>query len=442
MNSKEIITIRGEGATADVDHGLIAPRPKTLHDTGLELEYSCDLVCKHLLAGGGITLDQLCTRLMLPGSVIEEVINHLRQDAKVEVLGVALEQTGLRYNLTERGRASALDAHLRSGYLGPAPITLNQYIEIVGQQSVHNRQVSSEMVDRVFEEVVIDSSIKDQLGLAMNSGRAVFVYGPPGSGKTYLTSKLSKVFADTVLIPHAIVVRDTTIAIFDPLMHRAIGAFRRKDDLTLASGHDLRLVHCERPVVVVGGELTDDMLDIQFDTAEKTYTAPLQLKANNGVFIIDDMGRQKVPPEAIFNRWIVPMEEKSDYLSIGAGRHFVVPFDEVLIFSTNLHPLDLADEAFLRRIGYKIKFDNLREDQYREIWRQECRDRRVACHEDAIDFVVNGLHSEHQTPMAACHPRDLINIATDYTVYAGQPREITKEHIQLAWDNYFVRIST
>jgi hypothetical protein len=206
----------------------------------------------------------------------------------------------------------------------------------------------------------------------------------------------------------------------------------------LGRGHDPRYVCCERPVVISGGELTADMLEVQYDAASRQYHAPLQLKANNGMFLIDDMGRQRVAPETVFNRWIVPMEEKKDYLHLGSGRHFSVPFDVILIFSTNMHPLDLADEAFLRRIGYKIKFDYLAPEAYRQIWKAECETLGVIFDQEILDFVLQELHAKKRVGLLPCHPRDLLGIAVDLATYIDQPRILTKQHMRWAWNNYFV----
>jgi hypothetical protein len=211
-------------------------------------------------------------------------------------------------------------------------------------------------------------------------------------------------------------------------------------DLSLEVGHDPRYVCCERPVVIAGGELTIDMLEIQYEAATKEYRAPLQLKANNGMFMIDDMGRQKAPPEAIFNRWIVPMEERKDYLTLGSGRHFSVPFDVVLIFSTNMHPLDLADEAFLRRIGYKIEFQHLSRDHYRKIWKDTCHEKGIVYDPDTLEFVLTELHEKERVGLLPCHPRDLLGIAKDLAVYMDEPKHLTKEQMRWAWSNYFVSL--
>ncbi len=422
------------------DFSALAPRPTTIEETGLGHSFLSDLLAKHLLQGGALTIAELSERMALAGSVIEDLIIFMRQEARIEVLGASIDMSALRYSLTDRGRNFALDALMRSSYAGPAPVPLKQYAQVVRAQSIHARTVTREMIEQLFDGMVLDQRVRDQLGLSMNSGRAIFVYGTPGTGKTYITSKLARLFNDGVLIPHAIAVGDTTIAIFDPIVHKALGDIEDHGWM-LNQGHDPRFVMCERPVIVSGGELTADMLDIQHDASNKEHLAPLQLKANNGVFIIDDMGRQRVPPLTIFNRWIVPMEERTDYLALGAGKHFSVPFDEVLIFSTNMNPVELADEAFLRRIGYKIEFKHLNEDEYRGIWNEVCEDRRVACEPDVIDFAINELHRANRTPLLPCHPRDLINIALDHTAYTGSPRQITKEHVALAWDAYFVALN-
>jgi hypothetical protein len=210
--------------------------------------------------------------------------------------------------------------------------------------------------------------------------------------------------------------------------------------LKLEKGHDPRFVVCERPVAITGGELTAEMLEISYEPSTRLYEAPLQLKANNGLFIIDDMGRQKVSPAAVFNRWIVPMEEKRDYLTLGSGRHFTVPFDVVLIFSTNIHPLELAEEAFLRRIGYKIEFGALTVEQYEEIWRNACAAYEVEYESHVLDFVINDLHARNQVSLLPCHPRDLLGMAVDHAIYEDNSRNVSIDHLRWAWDNYFVSV--
>jgi hypothetical protein len=291
-----------------------------------------------------------------------------------------------------------------------------------------------------FDDVVLDSQMLSRLGPALNSGRAMFLYGPAGTGKTYISQRLCRLFLQPTLIPHAIAIDEVVVQTFDPLVHKQMHKTPSRDDLTFEEGHDPRFVICERPVVITGGELTAEMLEVHYEPSTRLYEAPLQLKANNGMFIIDDMGRQKVSPAAVFNRWIVPMEEKRDYLTLGSGRHFTVPFDVVLIFSTNIHPLDLADEAFLRRIGYKIEFGTLTAEQYEHIWRDECAACKVEYQPQVLDYVLNELHTKRRVDLLPCHPRDLLGMALDHAIYEDNSRDISIEHVRWAWDNYFVPV--
>jgi hypothetical protein len=417
--------------------GRLAPRPQTPMDTGLGQTFLADLVAKHLLEGGVLTMSALVERLALAGKVLDQILHFLRQESRVEVLPPSPEGL-LRYRLTDRGRSTALDAMMRSGYVGPAPVPLHHYVKIVHSQTVHDRAVTKSALEGAFEGVVLKDGLLDQLGPSLNSGRAIFIYGPAGTGKTYIAQKLRRVFRDRTLIPHAIAVNEAVVEVFDPIVHRAISR-RDAGQLVLDGGHDPRYVCCERPFILAGGELSTDMLEIQYDFSRRVYRTPLQLKANNGMLMIDDMGRQKSPPEAIFNRWIVPMEEKKDYLSLGGGRHFSVPFDVVLVFSTNMNPLELADEAFLRRIGYKIEFEYLSGQQYRRIWQDVCTEYGIVYDPALVDFVTD-LHKRRGVGLLPCHPRDLLGMAVDLATYLGEPRVLTKDQLQWAWDNYFVSL--
>jgi len=228
--------------------------------------------------------------------------------------------------------------------------------------------------------------------------------------------------------------------VFDPVLHQVDHA-TGSASLLLEQGHDPRLQRCRRPVVLTGGELTLDMLELQQDPVTRQYQAPLQLKANNGIFIIDDLGRQRAPTVNLLNRWIVPMEEQRDHLSLGSGQHYPVPFDLVLVFSTNMNPLELADEAFLRRLGYKIRFDPLSREQYRAIWEQVCAERGIHCEPNVLTYVLDELHGVRDVPLLPCHPRDLLMLALDLCHYLGDPNTIGIERIEWAWDNYFVRLT-
>jgi predicted ATPase with chaperone activity len=416
----------------------LAPRPANLSDTGLSETFVADLISKHILDRGSLTIGQLSTAVALSGSIVERILNFLRSEARVEVRPTRDASRGLSYALTERGRASALDAMMRSGYVGAAPVPLKHYAQIVRAQTVHGRAITQSEMYAAFHDVTLDLDLLDKLGPSLNSGRAIFLYGAAGTGKTYVSQKLVRLFRDLTLIPHAISVDDTVIQVFDPMLHKVVRPDSVETTPMLDRGHDPRFHICERPCAVTGGELTGEMLEVRYDATARQYEAPLQLKANNGILIIDDMGRQRIHPQALFNRWIVPLEEKRDYLDLGSGKHFSVPFDVVLVMSTNVHPLELADEAFLRRIGYKIEFSPLSVEGYTEIWNENCREFQVVCEPRVLDYVLHELHAQNGIPLLPCHPRDLLGMAVDYATYANGSTEITEEHMRWAWSNYFV----
>ncbi len=423
--------------TDELRLAALAPRPQDLGSTGLDERLLADLTAKHLHSAGTLTLAQLSERLGLPGPIVEKVLNFMRREAKLEVKP-RLEGSGsLPYALTDRGRSSALDALLRSGYVGPAPVPLASYVKLVQAQTVHARKVDRESLRRAFDGMYMPDDAADQFGISVNSGRPVFIYGPAGTGKTYVTHRLSRLFRDVVLIPHALAIDETIVQVFDPLLHKAISIGGRQS-IMLEHGYDARFVACERPVVVTGGELTLDLLDVRYDAATRQYEAPLQLKANNGMFVIDDLGRQKATPDAVLNRWIVPMSERRDYHSLGSGRHFVTPFDVVLVFSSNMHPLELTDEAFLRRIGHKIYCGYIPREGYEQIWENVCDERDVPFDTELVRFVLDELHARRNMPLLPCHPRDLIGIALDKAAYVGTPNDLTPELLTWAWDTYFV----
>lgn len=418
----------------------LAPRPTQLEDTGLSETFVADLVAKQLLDRGALTIAELSSLLALAGSIIEQILNFMRGEARIEVKPRAGHEQALSYSLTEGGRASALDAMMRSGYIGPAPVPLKHYARVARAQTIHARSVAKSAMRAAFKDVVMEPELLDRLGPSLNSGRAIFLYGAAGTGKTYISQKLSRLFYDLTLIPHAIAIDDIVVQVFDHQLHKVVDHDIGEERIMLERGHDPRFNVCERPVAITGGELAGEMLEIRHDPATRLYEAPLQLKANNGIFIIDDMGRQRITPKELFNRWIVPLEEKRDYLDLGYGKHFSVPFDVILMFSTNIHPLELADEAFLRRIGYKIEFETLSPELYSRIWDDVCREFRVVCEPDVLEFVTNELHAVHGVPLLPCHPRDLLGMAVDYAVYSDEPRRVTKSHMQWAWDNYFVSV--
>jgi hypothetical protein len=425
-------------ALADQAIRQVAPRPRNLAETGLSQDFLCDLLAKHFYWGGVLDLQQLLERTALAGPVLEGLLNFMRAAGYVEVRSPQENLTLLRYALTERGRNMALDAQLKSGYVGYAPVPLTLYARVVQAQSIHKSVVTRESMTRIFKDVVIRESVLAQLGPAMHSGRPIFVYGPPGTGKTYIGMQLCGLLADSVLVPYALAVGEYVVQLFDPSIHHPLAAPAESGQFMLDAGFDPRFVRCQRPVVVTGGELTLDMLELSYDAMTKQYFAPLQLKANNGIYMVDDLGRQRVASIDLLNRWIVPLEQKQDYLTVGSGTRFPVPFDVVLIFSTNLNPLALADEAFLRRLGYKVRFEVLTSVEYEAIWRQVCQ--KLAIDYDPATFGdVLELYRQEDRPLLPCQPRDLLGLIMDQCRYEGAANQVTSERLECAWNSYFVR---
>ncbi|MDC0663751.1 AAA family ATPase [Marinobacter sp. SS21] len=413
-----------------------ALRPRTLEECGLTETYAADLVSKHLFERGVLDLEQITRYTALPGSQVERVFYFLREEGRAEIRGTAANGL-LRFALTDRGRAAAQEALSRDGYIGPAPVPLEQYTGMVARQTLQSRGLSGAEVHAAFQDIVVRPDVLDRLGPAMHSGRALFIYGDSGTGKTYIARKLSRLMLGEVLIPYAVLVADKAVRLYDPEVHEKLDPHPGEQAVFLDRGHDPRYALCKRPVVMVGGELTMDMLEVQFDAATRIHHAPAQMRANNGMLVIDDLGRQRMRPDELFNRWIVPMEEGQDFLSLSTGQHFQVPFKVALLFSSNLHPLELADEAFLRRIGYKIRFEPLTPEEYRAIWHQECQRQGITADPAHVAFMLEQMHGPSGVPLLPCHPRDLIGLATDYLRYRGEA-ELTRKALIRAWQNYFV----
>jgi len=418
----------------------LSKQPNSIENTGLDEELIIDLVLKHLYDGSVLDLIQLTDRLKLAGNILENIILKLRKDARVHVNSPQGTHS-VRYQLTDLGNSDAVNALSRSGYLGPAPITLEHYSNLVEAQSVFDLTLTQKELIDVMTDVVMDKQLYDQLGPAVHSGRPILIYGHAGTGKTFICKHLAKLLGDNIYLPHAISVGREIIQYFDPLIHQPIKTESNQNSLAFTSKTDPRLLLCHRPVAISGGELTMDRLELNYDSVARVSQAPIQMKANNGMYIIDDLGRQKMPPIQLLNRWIVPMEEHEDYLSLSTGLQFPVPFNTVLIFSTNLHPLDLADEAFLRRLGYKIEFKPINEDKYKQIWSNIINDRGLIEEKGILDFLFVS-YKENNRVLLPCHPRDLIGLALDMAAFKNNKGHLTIENMMLAWQTYFIDIKT
>lgn len=414
-------------------------QPRTIGETGLNFLFLIELLTKILFLRGQLHLADLVDHTRLSIGALEPLLSFMRTERLCEVTRSGEAETATAYNLTELGRLRAQDFLQKSQYAGPAPVTLQAYVEQVRKQSVIDMQVTRENLQQAFSGVVVKERTLKQFGAAMNSGRAIFVYGPAGTGKTFFSEKLAGLLSGNVAIPHAIVVDSEVIQVFDPLVHDEVVIDEVKSSLDRRSSLDARWVPCRRPVVKTGGELTLDMLDLDFDQAAKFYQAPPQVKANNGLLLIDDLGRQLTPAQDIMNRWIVPLDRHLDYLALHTGKKFMIPFDVIVVFSTNMPPKQLADEAFLRRLGYKIYIGVLEEEDYRAISRQVCNELHIPYSEKGLDYLLHQHHYKENKPLLACIPRDILGQVRDIARYEGVQPELSEELLDWAWNNYFTR---
>lgn len=416
----------------------LAPRPVSLEATGLAPEMLADLVLKHILRAGSLSNAGLNERLGLGGSVLEPIIQFLRQEGRLQLQARVGSDNEVRLALTDRGRAAAKDAMQNCGYVGPAPVPIDTYTRVVGEQTTPRRSLAREQVSRAFHNIIMADDLRDRLGVAMASGRAIFIYGPAGSGKTYIASRLIAALSGEILIPHAIAVNEKIVRVFDAAMHQRIELFEGNRRLLLARGYDARFALCDRPMIMVGGELTLDLLDVQFNASTAEYNAPLQLKANGGVLLIDDLGRQRFVPQRLFDRWIAPLEQQIDHLDAGADARFAAPCDAVIVFSTNLEPTEVADDAVLRRLGYKLELGPLSTALYSRIWAGVCDQMRARFDPKLLNYVLTKLYPGSTRSLLACHPRDLISMALDKAAYDERGTEFDIDDLRWAWSNYFL----
>ena len=416
--------------------------PQSVDDTGLGMGFLVELVAKVMYQHGVTRLTDLATRLCLPAVVVDAVCHFMRREALLEVLRRGQHEADVNFELTDAGRTRAAAWLARNRYAGPAPVSLADYVERVHAQSITHQRLSVNEVRAAFADLVIPSELQDQLGVAINSAKPMLLYGPSGSGKTYIAERLSRLLGGPVAIPHAICVHGEVSRIHDGECHRAVNSEPLADagERTLdgRSRTDARWVLCERPVVLSGGELTLEMLDLHFDPRAGYYEAPPQFKANNGLFIVDDLGRQAVSPRDLMNRWIVPMERRHDFLTLHSGAKFTIPFDLALVFSTNLLPSQLDDAAFLRRLGHKIHIASVTPAQYRLILQRACVDEGVApgADDSAWRLLLERHHTQGQ-PLLACYPSGLLHLIASRAAYLGMPAELSTESIGWAWNTYF-----
>jgi hypothetical protein len=429
----------------DAHSGVVQPKPAappaTIAETGVHPDTLAQLMLKTLIAGES-SGTQLAESLRLPYSVLEAIVQHARVEKLIEVRGAGgVGTAGYRYVLTDLGRTRANQFLDLCRYVGPAPVPLAQYNAHVRAAMAARPWIDRERLSHGFEHLIVSPGMYDRLGPAVNSGKSLFLYGAPGNGKTVVAEGIGRALGSDMYVPHAIDVDGQIITMFDPVSHVSTDSAGASQSVIATSAQDRRWEQIRRPVVVVGGELTLDMLDLTFNPIAQFYEAPIQMKANGGVFVVDDFGRQRIPPRDLLNRWIVPLESRVDFLTLHTGRKFEVPFNVFIIFATNLNPASLADEAFLRRIPYKIRAQNPTTDEYVKIFELVCRKRGLAFDAVMVEYLLRKYYQPRKLQMRACHPRDLVEQVVDMCRYQQREPAITRDLLDAACASYFVEES-
>lgn len=424
--------------------------PESIEATGLSSEFLGELMLKTLYISGPATLQELGDRLGTGYMLTEEITTILKTEQSVEAMGASgYSDWGIRYRLTQKGSQLAEDALERSRYAGVVPVTLAEYSEMSLRQSLRRNPPTQAMLEQAFAPFILRPDVKENLARIFYSGRAVLIFGGSGNGKTSIVESYAKTFSGDVLFPYALAVSGQVVRIFDPVKHVRLpvdeSGFEEPAASSLlrrggsATSFDRRWVKIRRPVIFVGGELEVSDLDLTYDATTRLYQAPTHIKAQDGVFLLDDFGRQRARPEAILNRWIVPMESSTDNLTLQTGESFTVPFEISLIFSSNLNPRDLADDAFLRRIPYKINLPAPNRQLFGEIARMWCRRLGVRYRDTDIEYMTEKLFSDPEVTPAATHPRDIASMILDYARYDGVEPLLTTDYIDRACVVYFIR---
>jgi len=421
--------------TARAANGFVPLQPVSLVDAGLGEGHVEALILKYLLNVGTATGLQIADAICLPFAVIDEHLRRLKAEQTVFYKSGATLHDYV-YELSELGHERALRCLQKCSYCGPAPVSLADYAAGVRAQSIDNSEVSLERVRHAFDELLLNEDLLSRVGQAVHSGRGLFLHGPAGNGKTSIAERLTKVLGDNIWIPHSMIVAGEIIQVFDPGVHEAVPT---EEDLSLLDELriDERWIRIRRPTVVVAGELTLDNLELARGSSVGVSEASLQLKSNCGTLVIDDFGRQRFRPEELMNRWIMPLEKKFDLLTLPSGIKVKVPFDQLIVFATNLEPSDLVEEAFLRRVPYKIEMKDPTSAEFIRLFQLAARQRGFQCSEEAGQYLIETHYRQANREMRFCHPRDLLEQMVHRCSLLGLPRVVTHETIDTAVQNYF-----
>lgn len=419
----------------------LPPVPGTLADLGIEPKVVFDLMAKFLRFTGAATTARIADALGLPHRLATAAVAQARADGLVDARPGLVPGSELRMELTPHGKIVAAEALANDTYVGPVPVSLAQYSEWARRQTIRPERVRMDAIEAAFADMVLPRRLLERIGAAANSGRSILLYGAAGNGKTTIAEHLGRLFRTMVMIPHCFEIGGHIVKVFDPTLHQRIDAEAEAPGGLLADELDPRWVPCRRPFVAAGGELSLDMLDLKFDPVSRFYTAPLHVKAMNGVLLIDDFGRQLAPPAALLNRWVVPMDRGKDYLTLHTGQSFTVPFDVLPIFSTNLSPEDLMDPAFLRRLPYKIHVAAPDEAALKEIFRRQSARKGIALSESLIAHAVR-LVGERGGPLAGHQPAAILDLVADACAFSGRAPEADRELIELAAESVLLERGT
>jgi hypothetical protein len=421
--------------TTDRDEPFVPYAPASLEAAGLNATTTEELICRFLLNRGEAPGRGIAEQLRLPFRLIDPILNRLKLE-QITVYRGATSVNDYIHSLTDQGRDRARRYMLRTTYHGSAPVKLSDYYQAVALQSIEGQHPGAQDLELAFKDLLVSPAMLSKLGPAVNSGRGMFLFGAPGNGKTSIAERITAAFGRYIWIPRALQVDGEILRLYDPLMHEEVEP-PRSTGLVDNSPYDRRWVRIKRPTIVAGGELTMEMLEVQRDASSNISEAPLQLKSNCGVLLIDDFGRQKMRVDELLNRWIVPLEKRFDFLNMSSGKKVQVPFDQLVVFSTNLQPKDLVDDAFLRRIPYKIEVADPTETAFRRLFEIMAPKLGIPYCGAAVDYLIAEHYVKVGRPFRNCHPRDLLMQVRNYCLFHAQPLEMSNERFDVACDNYF-----
>ncbi|MFV1965178.1 MAG: AAA family ATPase [Pirellulaceae bacterium] len=413
--------------------------PQSPRETGLAEPFLESLICKSLLARGTATGRHLASQLCLPHAVLEPFLERLRTQ-QIVVLSGSGPLNDYAYRLTEQGHQRARAHRKECAYVGPAPVPLADYVISVEAQAISDEVILRSDLEDAFHDISVDSSLLELLGPAVNSASGLFLYGAPGNGKSTVAKRITDCFGQEIWLPHVFLDGQEIVKVYDPAFHEKVPS-----DHPVAGTpeqHDRRWCRVKRPTVVVGGELTMDSLEIRHDPVTNISEAPLQLKSNCGCLLIDDFGRQRISPGELLNRWIIPLENRHDFLTLGSGKKIQVPFEQLVIFSTNLDPVELVDEAFLRRIAYKIEVGDPSEAEFHRLFRLAAEETGCDPCPNAVDYLLEKHYRPNSRPLRRCHPRDLLRQLRHYCNFNEYPFELAPEYLDHIANSYFTAVRT